>query len=998
MKTLKFLPLLAAATLLAPGGLLAQTTRTWDRGASTDVLNTAANWSGDAVPASTSAVVGGRQDASFNGSVTGPLSLTYGAAFGGSFGVGLVMTANQTNSLNIANSAATKQTFRLVNSTSSTVGGIQLAAGAGALTIGAAGTNNPITLALGQGSTALNYYFANNSANTATIEENVIIEMGGGHNASLIFSAGNWNVKGVVHNLSGTANEGSLAVNAGTVTLSGNNTGHFDVFVNGGILNFSAANNLGVGTDNIRIGQTTTTGKLVYNGASAATISRQIDLGNGSGAGDTGGSIIDNDGVGVLTFDNAAFNKVGNTGTNVNRVLTLGGTNTGANTISGVIANNDDGNVSINKAGTGKWVLSGDNTLTGGVTVSEGTLVVGHDNALGTGTINLRADATNEVARLQSDGTDRTFTNAVTFGGAEAATANYLGGAGTGKLTFNGAINWGSAAKTYTIDGSTVEFGGAWTGNSGTEANGIAGTDTATSIVILNGDRGTAVKQIDIGNSVTVRANHANSFGSDNTEPLNILGTTNTGVVELINNITLARTLSVQGRDLANANVAVRNLSGTNTIDLSVGASGERYNIESTAGNLTISNVTGSTGNRNLFVTGAGNVTLADWAGRNDLTMNGSGTLTMGGTASSLSGTATVNSGTLFLNAVGGVGALSATGGLVIDNNATVVTTGGGNSIGTNTAVTVNTGGLLDMRKNNIIGALAGGGTVRNTTTTDYTLTVNNDGGTSSFGGVIEQGSTGKINLAKNGNGTLTLTGTNTYTGSTTVQAGLLVVNGDSSSAIGRLDVAAGATLGGSGTLGGATTINSGAFHSPGNSPGVQTFTSGLTYSNGSTFVWELTGNTDSGRGTVFDGVNVSGGTLTINGGVTNNLVFNGAGSTVSWSDAFWDSNQQWLVFDNASLPTVSSNVFVTINVGLDSISQSLTSVRSGSSFSWDTIGSDVYLTYAIPEPSTYALLALAAAALGVCVRRRRDNRPSLPALASSRPALHEESSRIMES
>ena len=860
MKTLKFLPLLAAATLLAPGGLLAQTTRTWDRGASTDVLTTAANWSGDVVPASTGATAGTRQDASFDGSVAGTLNLTYGAAFGGIFGVGLVMTAGQTSALNIANSAGTAQTLRIVNSTAATVGGIQLASGAGALTIGAAGTNNPITLALGQGSTALNYYFANNSANTATIEENVTISKGGNHTATLIFDGtGSWNVKGVVGALSGTAGAGNVSI--------------------------------------------------------------------------FGGSAV---------------------------------------------------------------TLSGNNTYAGGTDIDNGTVVVKHANALGTGTINLSADATNEVARLQSDGTARTWTNAVTFGGTDGGAMNYLGGAGTGDLTFSGGVNWGSGTKTTTIDSSKVTFSGEWTGASAANINTIAGTDTATSLVILDGNRGTAAKQIDIGDNVTVRANHANSFGSDNTEPLGILGGAAVSVVELTNGITLARTLSLKGR--STETVALRS-AGNNSVALSVAAGGTNYNIESTSGNLTISSVGGTADNqRNLFVTGAGNVTLADWAGRNDLTMNGSGTLTMGGTASSLSGTATVNSGTLFLNAVGGVGALSATGGLVIDNNATVVTTGSGNSIGTTTAVTVNTGGLLDMRKNNIIGALAGGGTVRNTTTTDYTLTVNNDGGTSSFGGVIEQGSTGKINLAKNGNGTLTLTGTNTYTGSTTVQAGLLVVNGDSSSAIGRLDVAAGATLGGSGTLGGATTINSGAFHSPGNSPGVQTFTSGLTYSNGSTFVWELTGNTDSGRGTVFDGVNVSGGTLTINGGVTNNLVFNGAGSTVSWSDAFWDSNQQWLVFDNASLPTVSSNVFVTINVGLDSISQSLTSVRSGSSFSWDTIGSDVYLTYAIPEPSTYALLALAAAALGVCVRRRRDNRPSLPALASSRPALHEESSRIMES
>ena len=743
-KTMKKWAILILSAGLAVSGF-AQTTRTWDRDASTDDLLTAANWSGDAVPASTSAALAGRQDASWDGSVTGPLTLTYGAALGGSWGIGLVMTAGQTEALTLLNSAATKQTFRLVNSTTAANGGIQIASGAGAFTIGAAGSANPIGLYLGQGTTALNYYFANNSANTATIEENVIIEKGGSHSASLIFSAGDWNVKGVVHNLSGTANAGALTVTGGTVTLSGNNTGHFDVFVNGGILNFSAANNLGVGTDNIRIGQTTTTGKLVYNGASDVTISRQITIGNGASAGQTGGSIIDNNGVGVLTFDNAAFNSVGDVLAGVNRALTLGGANTGANTISGVIANNDDGNVSINKAGTGKWVLSGDNTLTGGVTVSEGTLVVGHANALGTGTINVKADTVGEVARLQSDGTDRTFANAVTFGGASAATANYLGGAGTGNLTFNGAVNWGSAEKTYTIDGSTVEFGGAWTGNSGTEINGIAGTDTATSIVIMNGDRGTAAKQIDINNNVTVRANHANSFGNNNTESLNILGANRDSVVELENDITLARTLTVQGR--TTSAVALRNLSGNNSVAISVGSGGTDYNIESTAGNLTISGISGTADDqRNLFVTGAGNVTLANWAGRNDITKDGAGALTISG-ASTHTGETRVKAGELVVG------------------NQLSLTSSTLNLDGADT-------GTITFNQSSTLGGLTGS---RNLDMQTRQLNIGNNSANTTYSGVLSNG-----DLVKSGTGTLNLTGDNTFNG-LTIWNGALEFDGNGS-------------------------------------------------------------------------------------------------------------------------------------------------------------------------------------------------------------------------
>jgi hypothetical protein len=47
-------------------------------------------------------------------------------------------------------------------------------------------------------------------------------------------------------------------------------------------------------------------------------------------------------------------------------------------------------------------------------------------------------------------------------------------------------------------------------------------------------------------------------------------------------------------------------------------------------------------------------------------------------------------------------------------------------------------------------------------------------------------------------------------------------------------------------------------------------------------------------------------------------------------------------------------------------------SVRAGSSFSWEHIDNYVYLNYTNPEPSTYALLALAAAGFGAHVLRRR--------------------------
>jgi autotransporter-associated beta strand protein len=76
---------------------------------------------------------------------------------------------------------------------------------------------------------------------------------------------------------------------------------------------------------------------------------------------------------------------------------------------------------------------------------------------------------------------------------------------------------------------------------------------------------------------------------------------------------------------------------------------------------------------------------------------------------------------------------------------------------------------------NNTIGSLSGTGVVLNNGAATATLTVGNDGTSTTFGGVLENG-TSVLQLAKIGAGTLTLTGTNTYTGGTTISAGTLQI------------------------------------------------------------------------------------------------------------------------------------------------------------------------------------------------------------------------------
>jgi autotransporter-associated beta strand protein len=66
------------------------------------------------------------------------------------------------------------------------------------------------------------------------------------------------------------------------------------------------------------------------------------------------------------------------------------------------------------------------------------------------------------------------------------------------------------------------------------------------------------------------------------------------------------------------------------------------------------------------------------------------------------------------------------------------------------------------------------------------------------------------VNVAKTGPGKWILTGNNTYTGTTTVNAGTLLINGNQSGS-GLTSVTAGATLGGTGSLAGGVTFQEGS-------------------------------------------------------------------------------------------------------------------------------------------------------------------------------------------
>ncbi len=221
----------------------------------------------------------------------------------------------------------------------------------------------------------------------------------------------------------------------------------------------------------------------------------------------------------------------------------------------------------------------------------------------------------------------------------------------------------------------------------------------------------------------------------------------------------------------------------------------------------------------------------------------------------------------------------------------------------------------------------------------------------------------GRIEQA--GAGILTLGGTNTYGDSTVVSGGTLLVNGSHVGG-GSYTVANGATLGGSGRIapaGGATiTANSGATIAPGASIGTLTVdlggtTGGLTMNSGAKFAFEIAEDGSTPDQIAF--WNYAGASdFVLNGNVIDVAVL---GDPIGGYRQYTVS--LFSFYSDGGDTPVDGGIVSGLTLGtLDPRIYSAALVFNGTT---------IDLVYAVPEPSSLNLLALA----GLAVLRRRKRR-----------------------
>ncbi|EIY4864407.1 autotransporter outer membrane beta-barrel domain-containing protein, partial [Salmonella enterica] len=534
-------------------------------------------------------------------------------------------------------------------------------------------------------------------------------------------------------------------------------------------------------------------GQVVKSGDDALTLS-----GNNSY---TGGTLISD---GTLVASNVE--ALGSGDVTNDAVLEL---NTG-----GDFDNAISGSGQVVKSGDKTLTLSGANSYTGGTTISGGTLVASNVEALGSG------DITDNATLELNTGGD--FDNAISGSGQVvksgdetltlSGTNTYTGGTTISGGTFDNAIS-GSGQVVKSGD-DTLTLSGSNTYTGGTIISG--GTLVASNVEALGtGDvTNDAVLELNTGGDFDNAISGSGQVVKSGDETLTLSGSnTYTGGTLISGGTLVASNVEALGSgDVTNDAVLELNTGG----DFTNAISGSGQVVKSGDETLTLSGANSYTGGTlisggtliasNVEALGTGDVTdnavlELNTGGDFDNAISGSGqveksgdeTLTLSG-ANSYTGGTLISSGTLVANDVNALGT-----GDVTDNAVLELNTGGtfDNAISGSGQVVKSGDETLTLSGSN---TYTGGTTINDGTLIATSVDALGSGDVTdnavlelNTGGDFDNAISGSGQVVKSGDETLTLSGTNSYTDGTLISGGTLVAT--NLEALGTGDVTNNATL-----------------------------------------------------------------------------------------------------------------------------------------------------------------------------------------------------------
>ena len=512
---------------------------------------------------------------------------------------------------------------------------------------------------------------------------------------------------------------------SGTLSLTGNNT-QGNTYIYNGVLNINSDSALGSASGSVVISG----GATLQAGASAVSLAatRPIYMIGG-----------------VATFD------------------TQGNTMTIASAITNVIMP-----AGIAKTGSGTLILTGNNAYTGGTTINGGTLSLGNANAIGTtgtitfggGTLQYTSANTTDYSSRFSAAANQTYridTNGqnVTLASALASSGGTLGKLGSGTLSltgnntqgntyiYNGVLNINSDSALGSASGSVVISGGA-TLQAGASAVSLA----ATRPIYMIGGVATFDTQ---GNTMTIASAITNVI-----MPAGI-AKTGSGTLILSGANTYSGGTTVNGGTLQLG--ASDRLPDAGSVTVSSGGTLDLQGYSDVVGAVTLTSgsiIGTGTLTGTSYAVQSGTIS-ANLAGTNTaLTKTGLSTVTLSGTNNTYGNGTTVSEGTLQTKKAASLPGYATSNKVAVSSGAALAVDVGG--AGTTEWQPVEITALLNAATFNANSAIG-----FDTTSGDFT-----------YGGAISDTANGSRRLAKFGTNTLTLTGTNTYTGATILVDGKL--------------------------------------------------------------------------------------------------------------------------------------------------------------------------------------------------------------------------------